>query len=513
MWVRLPGWRVVGAALGVVAGAATLAGCQLASPTATALASSSQQSLAGQLVTLTATVSSVPAGSSPPGSVTFADEVSAGSITLGTSPLVNGSATLSTASLTPGTHHITATYGGGSGWAWSIATVAVAVQAPATQYDVSMGDSLATGVGAPAGQGYVDDLLTHEQSRLPGLVAARFGCGGATTTTVLKGGGGCTYPEGSQLAAAEAFLRANPGRVAFVTINIGANDITGCFSGGAINTACAQTATGVIQANLTAILGGLRAAGGSVPIIGMNYYDSFLGAWITGGQSFAQSSEQFVVSANTTLQSIDAAADATAADVQTAFDTTNFALTGSYLGVTQPQNVANVCNWTAACQSNLTNNHPNATGYQVIAGAYEGSWWPSGAPRCVAPICTNLLHPQALGQQREMWVRVHGGLASELTAVAPLPCAQEQAQEDSRRRPRQAAARVVLRETWSSSPVAPAQLRFGSCGPALGWGLWRSQLREPSPSRVRAAPTTRLRSLAIRCPLKRSPTTPRSSTR
>jgi len=103
----------------------------------------------------------------------------------------------------------------------------------------------------------------------------------------------------------------------------------------------------------------------------MNYFDSFLAAWITGGQSFAQSSEQFVLSANAALQSVYATANTATADVQTAFDTTNFALTGSYLGVTEPQNVANICNWTAACQSNLTNSHPNATGYQVIAGAYE----------------------------------------------------------------------------------------------------------------------------------------------
>jgi hypothetical protein len=163
------------------------------------------------VVTFTATVSSFPAGSSPPGSVTFADDLSTGPIALGTSTLALESATISTASLTPGSQTISATYSGGSGWSGSIASVVVTVRAPATQYYESMGHSLATGVGAPSGLGYVDDVLTFEQHRIPGLVAARFGCGGATTATVLKGGGGCSYPEGSQLAAVRPFLQASPG--------------------------------------------------------------------------------------------------------------------------------------------------------------------------------------------------------------------------------------------------------------------------------------------------------------
>jgi lysophospholipase L1-like esterase len=167
--------------------------------------------------------------------VTFTNDLSNGSITLGTSTLALGSATISTASLTPGSHTISATYGGGSGWNGNTASVVVTVQAPATLYYVSMGDSPATGVGAPPGQGYVDDVLAYEQHRLPGLVAARFGCGGATTTTVLKGGGGCSYPEGSQLAAVEPFLQANPGQVAFITINVGANDVAGCFSASGVD--------------------------------------------------------------------------------------------------------------------------------------------------------------------------------------------------------------------------------------------------------------------------------------
>jgi hypothetical protein len=94
----------------------------------------------------------------------------------------------------------------------------------------------------------------------------------------------------------------------------------------------------------------------------MNYYDPYLATWISGGQS----AEQFVVSANANLQGLYTAANA-AADVQTAFDTTDFALTGTYQGTAVPKNVAIICNWTNMCQSSLTNDHPLATDYQAIA--------------------------------------------------------------------------------------------------------------------------------------------------
>jgi hypothetical protein len=60
----------------------------------------------GQVVAFTATV----AGSSPTGTVTFAD----GNKNLGTAALVNGVATFNIATLGKGAHQITASYGGDS---------------------------------------------------------------------------------------------------------------------------------------------------------------------------------------------------------------------------------------------------------------------------------------------------------------------------------------------------------------------------------------------------------------
>ena len=51
---------------------------------------------------------------------------------------------------------------------------------------------------------------------------------------------GCDYATGTQLGDAEAFLAAHPGQTAFVTIDIGANDVDGCTSGTTINESCVE---------------------------------------------------------------------------------------------------------------------------------------------------------------------------------------------------------------------------------------------------------------------------------
>jgi lysophospholipase L1-like esterase len=104
-------------------------------------------------------------------------------------------------------------------------------------YYVSLGDSLAQGFqpiggplksgNAPPGynQGYADQLFKLTRDRYAQLREVKLACGGATTTTLRFGGGSCSYEEGTQLAAAVAFLQANAGDIAFVTMDIGANDV------------------------------------------------------------------------------------------------------------------------------------------------------------------------------------------------------------------------------------------------------------------------------------------------
>ena len=73
-----------------------------------------------------------------------------------------------------------------------------------------------------ANRGYVDDLYALLRFRTPGLKLAKLGCPGETTASMISGNV-CSYREGSQLAAALAFLQSN--KVDLVTIDIGANDI------------------------------------------------------------------------------------------------------------------------------------------------------------------------------------------------------------------------------------------------------------------------------------------------
>ncbi len=246
-------------------------------------------------------------------------------------------------------------------------TRAEAAQAPV--YYLALGDSLAYGIGAttPA-SGYVNDIYLHEAQRIEGLQLVNLGCPGATTTSMLDGPG-CS--SGTQLAAAQAFLEAHPGQVAFATIDIGANDIEGCQSGTTIDLTCADDAFSTIATNLPEILSGLTQMYPGLPIFGMNYYDPFLAVWLTGsaGPSAAEESETLLGQLNNTLSQAYGVDGLPTADVATAFASTDFNLTGTYDGLSLPQNVANICNWTLMCTEE--NIHANDTGHALIASAFE----------------------------------------------------------------------------------------------------------------------------------------------
>jgi hypothetical protein len=158
--------------------------CQMAQPTTTTLSASANSVAVGTPVTLTAHVGPAVAGvtGTPTGSVTFIE----GAVALGAAPLSNGVASLTVSTLSVGTHQLTASYSGGSGW-WGGTSdpTTVMVTSSGPRYYLSLGDSLSTGTGVPSGQGYVDLVLAHQQARIANLSAVRLGCGGATTTSVM----------------------------------------------------------------------------------------------------------------------------------------------------------------------------------------------------------------------------------------------------------------------------------------------------------------------------------------
>lgn len=252
-------------------------------------------------------------------------------------------------------------------------------------YYLALGDSLSRGVqpdpagqNHPTDQGYADDLAAVGRLVLPQLQLVKLGCETEETTTSMLGGGRCAYGHGSQLAEAEAFLRAHRGATVLVTIDIGANDLSRCIdrATGTIDMACVQATFQQAPANLAAILAQLRAAAGPrVPIVGMNFYDPFLAAWLQGpaGQALARLSVQLVTQYNDLLEAAYRGAGVPVADVEAAFATTNFTDLVTLPAIGQvPLNVARVCQWTWMCAPppQGPNVHGRPEGYWVMAGAF-----------------------------------------------------------------------------------------------------------------------------------------------
>ncbi|MDA8357657.1 MAG: GDSL-type esterase/lipase family protein, partial [Actinomycetota bacterium] len=250
--------------------------------------------------------------------------------------------------------------------------------AVAEPYYVSLGDSYS--VGYQPGHGSTTGYTGVVASTL-GMQLENFGCGGATTTSILEQigcpsvasavTGRVSYPTTTQAAAAETFLRDHRGQVGLLTISIGGNTITYC-AGQPTPVTCVATAMNKVKTNLTTLLAGLRAAGGaSMPIIGLTYPDVVLGSWVYPSTKPDQSLAKLSVAAfldyiNPTLKETYAAADAGFADVTTATGVTTPLTQTTTLppyGVI-PEAVAQVCQLTYYCTSGTI--HANTQGYTLI---------------------------------------------------------------------------------------------------------------------------------------------------
>jgi lysophospholipase L1-like esterase len=251
-------------------------------------------------------------------------------------------------------------------------------------YYLALGDSLAAGVqpdaagkSLPTKQGYANDLYAAEKKKIKGLKLEDLGCPGETTTTMMNGGI-CHYPAGSQLKQAVKFIRKHKHQIAFITLDIGANDVDNCLTGGtSINVACVEAGVATIQANVPRIAQALRkAAGRKVKIAGMTYYDPFLAEWRTGptGPGVASLSVALAKDVNGDLASDYQAQHFKVSDVARAFDTyVPFTTTSTYAGQTVPLAVARVCEltWMCAPAPRGPNVHANATGYGKIETVFK----------------------------------------------------------------------------------------------------------------------------------------------
>ncbi len=254
------------------------------------------------------------------------------------------------------------------------------------RYHVSLGTSLSVGIQPDASgtnqltdDGYADQLFDIIEPDFRKIRLVKLGCPGETTTTMMAGGI-CTYSKGSQLAQAVQFLHAHKDKVELITIDLGVNDVlaAGCIVDTDVDVPCVMAAFNQVATNLPVILTVLRnAAHEDTPIVGMNYYNSFLAFWLLGieGQVLAMNSALLLdILNNDVLGVIYGLFGIPVADVAGAFHSNDFAtMVPLAPGFFVPLNVALICQLTYMCMPPPVgpNIHANPTGYGVIAGAFE----------------------------------------------------------------------------------------------------------------------------------------------
>lgn len=253
---------------------------------------------------------------------------------------------------------------------------------PPKKYYLALGDSHAYGfqeskLGLPPSAfdtGYVDVFAARLRSIRPDIEVVNYGCPGETTASFIAGPcfftsiGGTLHDAftGSQLSAAVAFIRANPGRVSPITLNLWGNDLSAfirtCGFPAATDFACIQAGAPVaisqFASRLSQILAELRDAAPEAEIIITGAYNVFVGAFpLTDPLFFSLTHAMAVVAAQ-----------------EGAFFADEFPVfnpQGSIAAET-----AAICTLTLLCTQG--DGHPSDAGYQAIASIV---WDASGYSR------------------------------------------------------------------------------------------------------------------------------------
>ena len=247
-------------------------------------------------------------------------------------------------------------------------TAAAAAPDTSPHYYLSLGDSLAFGyqpdlvaagdLNAADYQSYAEDFAAMR----PHLTLVNYGCPGETTTTMLAGG--CPWPgtlhdsygaATSQAAAAVAFLKAHPGQVDLISVDIGSNDLlalvnkchtapdpTACITAGVPATLA------TLAQNYGTLLAQVRALAPDAQLVLFNYYNP-LALTLPG-------SDQLTDVASGVVDQLATAFGATVAD---AFSTINH-------DAGSPAEKAFLCSRTWECTS-FANIHPTDLGYKVLS--------------------------------------------------------------------------------------------------------------------------------------------------
>ena len=239
---------------------------------------------------------------------------------------------------------------------------------------LALGDSLTAGYQAGRGEdktgGYVGTVLDAWRRRHPDAQLTNLACFGDDTRAMLTGDGStCSYPQGSQLAAALATLRQGAG-IGLITISIGVNDVYGCTVVG-INAACLTYVMRTMGPALTWMLAQIRAAAPTALIVALTYYDPLLATSVgtpdapstvparPADPPEAARSAQAFADLNGAITTAVVAVDGRVADIAD-----DFAMTDTS-GSPTPVNIQRLCEWTSFCA--VGDAHPNDAGYAVMA--------------------------------------------------------------------------------------------------------------------------------------------------
>lgn len=249
---------------------------------------------------------------------------------------------------------------------------------------LSLGTSLAAGtIADAAGNNILFSPLSYSDQLAEDLGEqhVKLGCPGETVTTFTQGGI-CYTGGNSQLSVAEATLAR--GGVDLVTIDLGANDvlqaqpeIVACGT----DQLCVLTILSKIAAGVGSVLDSLRAADPDVQIVGMNYYNPNLAAWLgyypgvpkrqAPDPLTARQSNALATLGNDLIEAQFTSRGLAIVDVEAAFSGTDFSDTDKD-GI--PKNVERICAWTSMCPAKdgvSPNIHANKDGYDRIADAFE----------------------------------------------------------------------------------------------------------------------------------------------
>ena len=237
------------------------------------------------------------------------------------------------------------------------------VYQPPQSYYLALGDSMAYGFqpskkpGAPAADfntGYVDVFAGRLRKLSPKIRLVNYSCPGESTASFAKGpcptladGFKLHDPyRGSQLAAAEAFLRAHPGQVSPITVTLWGAELAPLSQKGKR----APAAIAAFASRFGSILKRLRSAAPTAEII-------VTGAWNPEADRLAK--------VDALYRSVDRAIARAAAAARARVANVSSALNGT--GTVKSQQ-ARLCRLTYYCSKG--DPHPTDAGYRAMADAF-----------------------------------------------------------------------------------------------------------------------------------------------